>query len=192
MRPRASQLFPVLLMLGLALGTLWLEQLVQLPEIGAKDRARHDPDFIVENFTIQRMNAAGAPESSLVAARMIHYPDDETTDLEKPRFLQRTPDQPPIEAVSERGTITKDGETVYLKDNVVVTRAGTDGRPPMVMTTSLLEVEPRAEIARTDRPVTIVEGDSQLEGVGMEVHSKTRQFELHARVRGVYQPATKQ
>ena len=191
MRIRVSQLFPVLLMLGVALATFWLEQLVQLPPVALTDRARHDPDFVIENFTVTRMNATGIPVSSLTADKMLHYPDDESTDLEGPRFTQTNPDQPPVAATALRGSVSKDGETVVMRDNVIVIRGGVGNRPPSKMETTELIVKPESEIARTDAKVVITEGTSRLEGTGMQVNSKTREFELHSRVRATYLPEAK-
>jgi lipopolysaccharide export system protein LptC len=191
MRSRAGQIFPVLLMLGLALGTLWLERLVQLPPIASKGDLRHDPDFIVEHFTLTRMNALGHPESSLTAPKMLHYPDDETTVLERPRYRQHPTDKPTIEIVADRGTVSKDGEVVWLEGNVVVTRAPAKERAAMQMTTTALEIELKTEIARTDEPVLITEEQSTLRGVGMVVNGKSREFELKSRVQGSFPPNPK-
>jgi lipopolysaccharide export system protein LptC len=190
-KPRATQVFPTLLMLGLAAATFYLERLVQLPASEAKGAPAHTPDFIVERFTVQRMNADGHVQSTLTAERMVHFGDDESTELERPRVVQNNPDQPPIQIDADRGTVTKDGEQVTLRDNVVLVRAGTGDRPPARMETSYLEVLPKDEIARTDAPVVIIEGEARLEGVGMEVRAKSRDFDLHSRVRGVYQPQPK-
>jgi lipopolysaccharide export system protein LptC len=188
MRARASQLFPVLLALALALATLWLDRLVQLSPSPLKDKLRHDPDFIVENFTLTRMSPRGKPESSLTAPKMLHYPDDESTDLEHPRYLQHSDDRPTVEIVGDRGKVSKDGETVHVEGNVVVTRAGANGGPPLQVRTTVLEIDPKNEIARTDAPVTITEGDAVLRGVGMVVNGKTRELELKNRVQGTYPP----
>jgi lipopolysaccharide export system protein LptC len=187
-RLRLTHLFPLILMLGLALATFWLEQLVQDSLPPKNGPATHEPDFIVENFTIQRMNADGHLQSALAGRQMVHFADDESTELDLPRFEQRNPDRPPIEVVAKRGKITKDGETVYMEEDVVVTRAGSGDRGPMQMLTSILEVKPKDETARTDAAVVITEGTMRLEGVGMEVNAKTRDFELLSRVRGTYLP----
>jgi lipopolysaccharide export system protein LptC len=186
MKSRASHLFPVLLMLGLALLTVWLERLVQLPANQKDASLRHDPDFIVSNFTLVRMNPEGRPDSSLFAVKMVHFPDTETTELERPVFDQRSDTQPPIHIVSDRGTVTKDGDQVHLFDNVVVTRAAVDGRAELRLDTTFLEVRPNEKTARTDAPVVLVEGTSRLTGVGMDVNNTTREFRLHAQVRGAY------
>lgn len=183
---RVSGIFPVLLMLGLALATLWLQRLVELPPPSLRDTQRHDPDFVVEKFTVTRMDRNGAPESTLSAARMVHFPDDESTELTAPRFLQTRPGDPPIEVVSRRGTVTKDGDEVHLMDDVVVIRAGEKDRPPLRVDTRYLMIRPDDEIATTPEHVLITEGTARLEGVGMRLDGRTRELELHSQVRGVY------
>ncbi len=188
MRSRLSQLFPVLLVLGLALATLWLERLVQLSPVPRKDATRHEPDFIVEEFTLTRMSPRGKPETALTAPKMLHFPDDQSTLLEQPRYQQHSEDRPALRVVGDKGSVSKDGEIVRVEGNVVVTREGEKGRPELQMTTSSLEIDPKNEIARTNEAVTITEGESVLRGIGMFVNGKTREFELHSRVQGTYPP----
>lgn len=183
---RVAGVFPVLLMLGLAAATLWLERLVQLPPPNTRDAKRHDPDFVVERFTITRMDKSGAPESTLSAARMVHFPDDESTDLTEPRFRQTRPGEPPIEVVAKRGTVTKDGDEVHLMDDVVVTRAGVDERPPLIVETRYLKIRPDDEVASTPEPVVITEGTARLSGVGMRLDGRTRVLEVESQVRGTF------
>lgn len=186
MNARTSQLFPVLLMLGLALGTLWLERLVQLPAPNNRDALRHDPDFLVYHFTLTRINQAGRADSSLTATKMLHYPDDESTQVEQPRVVQQRENAPPVNVTAERGTLTKDGEEIHVAGNVVITRAPTDGRPELRVDTSYLEIRPGPETAHTPEAVTITQGSSTLYGVGMDVNNKTREFALHSLVKGSF------
>ena len=188
MKPRLAGLFPVLLMLGLAAATFWLERLVQLPPPIVRDTMRHDPDFRVENFTVTRMDKQGNPESTLSAVSMVHFPDDETTELDRPRFVQTTTGNPPINVVSKRGTVTKDGEEVHLMEDVVVIRDGENGRPQLRVDTVYLKIRPDDEIASTPEYVLITEGTSRLEGVGMQLNGRTRELTLHSQVRGMYPP----
>ena len=53
----------------------------------ARGSARHDPDFIVDNFSATRMNPDGSERHSLAKGiEMMHYPDDNSTHIEAPRF----------------------------------------------------------------------------------------------------------
>ena len=185
-RDRASYLFPLLLMLMLAAGSLWLERAVQPPERDKSGKMRHDPDFIAEDFGITKMNAAGRPEYTLSAVHMLHHPDDESTDVVAPRIVQRRDDANPIVISAERGLISKNGEEASFYGNVVVVREAGRGQSELRVLTEYLHIVPDRDIARTDKPVTITEGRSRLSGVGMEFNNKTRQFALQSQVRGTF------
>jgi lipopolysaccharide export system protein LptC len=187
MRPdRASHLFPLLLMLALAAGSFWLERTVRAPERDYSGKMRHDPDFVVEDFGITKMSAAGAPEYTLSAARMLHYPDDETTDIVAPHLVQRHENASPIVIGADRGRVSKNGEEASFYGNVVVVREAGQGQDELRVQTEYLQIVPDSDVARTDKPVIITEGRSRLSGVGMEFNNKTRQFALQSRVRGTF------
>ncbi|MCU0895916.1 MAG: LPS export ABC transporter periplasmic protein LptC [Burkholderiales bacterium] len=192
MKTRASTYFPIVLMLLLAGVTWWLERVVELAEPQTPGKSRHDPDAIVERFTVTRFGPEGKVSSTLEAARMVHFPDDETTELDAPRVVQLPKDAPPVRIRADRGTVSKDGDEVHMHDNVVVTRDATPDRPELRVTTTYLHVWPKDEVARTPEPVTITEGESRLAGVGMEVRAKSREFELHSRVKGTFAQSSKQ
>jgi len=185
-RNRASNLFPLLLLLVLAAGSLWLERAVQPPERDRSGKTRHDPDFIAEDFAVTKMSATGKPEYSLSAARMLHYPDDESTDIVAPRLVQRHENAAPIVIRADRGLISRNGDEASFYGNVVVVREAGRGRSELRMQTEYLQIVPDRDLARTDRPVIITEGRSRLAGVGMEFNNKTRRFALLSQVRGTF------
>ena len=188
-RDRASSLFPLLLMLALAAASFWLERAVQAPAGDASAKTRHDPDFIAEDFGMTKMSASGTPEYSLSAARMLHYPDDESTDIVAPRLVQRHDDAPPILIRADRGLISRNGDEASFYGGVVVVRETGQGRRELRVQTEYLQIFPNDDVARTDKPVIITEGGSRIAGVGMQVNNKTRQFALLAQVRGTFDAA---
>jgi lipopolysaccharide export system protein LptC len=188
-RDRASHLFPLLLMLALAAGSLWLERAIQPPERDKSGKTRHDPDFIAEDFGITKMSATGKPEYSLSAERMLHYPDDETTHIVAPRLVQHHDAAAPIVIRADRGRISRNGDEASFYGNVVVVRGADQERSELRVQTEYLEIVPERDLARTDRPVIITEGTSRLAGVGMQINNKTRQFALLSQVRGTFDVA---
>jgi len=185
-RNRASNLFPLLLLLALAAASLWLERAVQAPEYDRSGKTRHDPDFVAEDFSVIKMGTSGKPEYSLSAARMLHYPDDDSTDIVAPRLVQRLERAVPIVISADRGLISRNGEEASFSGNVVVVREAGQGRSELRVQTEYLQIVPDRDLARTDRPVIITEGRSRLAGVGMEINNKTRQFALLSQVRGTF------
>lgn len=186
MRLSATRLFPLVLMLTLALLSFWLERTArQAP--APSGQQRHDPDYYVEQFTITDFSRAGAPESTLSAAKMVHYPGDESTALTAPRLVQTKPQQPRLTLSADRGMLSRDGEDIFLHDHVVLLREAADESGESRMQTSFLHVVRARSLVRTDREVRISERGRTLVGLGMDYDNASRQLSLHAQVRGSFE-----
>jgi lipopolysaccharide export system protein LptC len=185
----STRLFPLLLMLALAGATFWLERAVRDEERPHPSLRRHDPDYVVDNIKAVRFGPGGRPESTLAAAKMVHFPDDDTTELLAPRVEQSKPDEPRITVSAERGALSRDGDEVFLYDNVQLVREATRGRAEMQMRTSFLHVVRARSLVRTDREVQITEGGRELSGRGMEYHNDSVQLFLREDVRARFAPA---
>jgi lipopolysaccharide export system protein LptC len=190
MKIRVANLLPLLLMLLLAALTLWLRVAVEDPGGAGNGHGRHDADAIVDNFRLTRLDEKGAPQHVLNAAKMIHFADDDSTELAAPRLL-RQGEGPGITITAKRGSVTRDGDEARFHDDVVVVRAATPEREALTVRTDYLHVLTNKNIARTDHPVTIVEGRSVLSGTGMEFDDNARRFTLSSRVRGHFDQARK-
>ena len=187
MRLTTTRLFPLALMLALALLTFYLERMVHEGEAVPAKR-RHDPDYVITNFTATTYDAEGKPLNVLSAARMMHFPDDDSTELHAPRVVQTKPREPRLSVSAERGAVSSNGEEIFLYDNVVLVREADQERPEARLTTSFLHVLRERSLVRTDREVTIVEDTRSLSGRGMEYNSESRVFTLMADVRGRFEP----
>ena len=177
MRLPTTRLFPLGLMLALAALTFYLDRTVNEDDSHPALR-RHDPDYLIVNFTTTTYNREGAAESMLSAARMVHFPDDDTTELTSPRVVQTKPDEPKMTVRADRGKLSRDGEDIYLYDNVVLEREAGAGHSAARLTTDYLQVVRDRSLVRTDREVTIVEDRRSISGRGMEYNSEARQFTL--------------
>ena len=187
MRLSTTRLFPLTLMVSLALITFWLDRAVRDEESGPSLR-RHDPDYMVSDFTTTTYNRAGAAESVLSAEEMVHYPDDDSTELTAPRVLQAKPDEPRFTVRADRGKLSREGDEIFLYDNVVLVREADAQRPEARMTTEFLHVLRDRSLVRTDRPVKIVEGGRSLSGRGMEYNNESRELLLRHDVVARFEP----
>lgn len=187
LRDRFTHWFPAGVLVLLAMLTFWLDRTVQGPQAKNDGSSRHDPDYSVDNFTATRMGLDGTPQHTLAARRMVHYPDDDSTHLEKPHFTRFEKGKPPLHIQSIRGLVSKDGEHAYFTGNVVVTREAYQEKSAMTLTTSYLHVIPDKDLATTDRPVNIRDAHTNVDGVGLELNNKTHVMKLHSRVKGRYE-----
>jgi len=190
-RVPTTRLFPLGLMLALAALTFYLDRTVNEDDSHPALR-RHDPDYLIVNFTTTSYNREGAAESMLSAARMVHFPDDDTTELTSPHVVQTKPDEPKMTVRADRGKLSRDGEDIYLYDNVVLEREAGAGQTAATLTTEYLQVVRDRSLVRTDREVKIVEETRALSGRGMEYNNDTRHFTLNADVRGRFEAKSPQ
>lgn len=180
---RWHSLYPVVMIGLLAALTLWLNRAIEFDSVPNDGKLRHDPDYIVDKMNGKRFDAHGKLQYSLIAERMLHYPDDDSTDLVNPRMLH-TGREAPLRATAARATVSKDGKVVTLIDNVKLVREATADRPEMTLTTSTLTVLPDDEQVSTEAPVTITHGRSSVHGTGFEYDNITAVAVLRSNVRG--------
>jgi lipopolysaccharide export system protein LptC len=190
LRGAANRIYPLALMLALALLTYWLDRTVREERMQPSQR-RHFPDFIVNSFAITNYNRDGGVESTLTAKQMLHYPDDDSTELESPRIVQTKPDEPRMTLTADRGALSQDGADVFLYGNVLLVRDPKEPHPEQRVTTTFLHLVRGRSLVRTDREVAIFEPERQLTARGMEYDNETRQFFLRENVRGRFEPKKK-
>ena len=182
-----TRLFPLALMLSLAGLTFWLDHQVSVEQGTHPSLRRHDPDYLVDNFTTTTYDRDGKVETVLSAAKMQHYPDDDSTELTAPRVLQARPAQPRYTARADRGKVSREGDEIFLYDNVVLVREADATRPEARMSTSFLHILRDRNLVRTDREVLFEEPGRSLKGRGMEYFNATRELLLHADVQGSFE-----
>jgi lipopolysaccharide export system protein LptC len=114
---------------------------------------------------------------------MLHYPDDDSTELAAPRMVQARHPGPRFTVSAERGVLSSGGDEVFLYDNVLLVRDAYAQRPRASISTSFLHVLPERGLVRTDQPVSIEEERRLLTGRGLEYHQDTSEFILRHDVR---------
>ena len=183
MTDRAASLFPLAMLVLLAALTFWLNRVIE--DDRTRGPQRHDPDYWVERFEVRRFDSDGKLQHTLVADRLLHYPDDDTTIVTAPAITYHQ--QAPSEVTARMAYIGKDGKEVDLVDNVrVVRHSATGDSPPTVLETRALKVFPDDEKARSRDPVLVTQGDSVMRGSGLDLDNKSGITVLHGRVTGTF------
>lgn len=180
MKNWGSALFPLSILLALAGLTFWLRYATELPESRHDGKHRHDPDYIVSDATLRKIDQTGTLKYTLSATDIRHYPDDDSTDMTQPNLVYLHPKKPSVTMSADVGHASKDGAQVDLSGNVRITRAAAGKYKEMVATTPALTVLPDDEKAFTKSPVLITEGPSWIKGVGMHVDSRLQTYVLES------------
>lgn len=94
-----------------------------------ESEGRHEPDYIIENFTATEMNAQGQRKHELRATKLVHYYDDDSADLTRPHLVQFAPNTEPVHTRADRGRILPNGKVILMQGNVRVTRGASAADP---------------------------------------------------------------
>ena len=182
-RDRSHSLFPVIVLTLLAGVSVWLDRVTQQDPVAKTDKTRHEADFSAERITLHRFDPAGKVQYILVADSMLHYADDESSELKNPRlnYLNRPE---PVWVESRFASVNKDGTTVVLTDQVLVRRAAHAGKPESTLRTEQMTIWPEDEKMRADKPVTLTQGQTVINAERMESDNIIGEVRLQGQVRG--------
>lgn len=182
----ASTYLPLLLMAVLALGTWWLVKNTPLFE---GDRAaaplRHEPDYTMTQFMVQRFGPNGAMRVQIEGDLMRHYPDTDTYEIDNPRIRAIGEDGRVTVATARLALANRDGSEVQLTGGAHVVREATAAQAAIDFRGEFLHYFQYSERVQSHLPVVVTQGGSEIRGDSMTYDNLARVLDLKGRVRGV-------
>ncbi|KND61087.1 putative transmembrane protein [Candidatus Burkholderia verschuerenii] len=182
---KLASLVPLVAMAALAGGTYWLLQSSLPPaKQSAEQPKRHTADYFADNFSVSELDTTGTTQYRLTAKSMVHYEDDENSDLTLPAMRMFQPQKPQVTATAERGTVNSDVSIVDLYDHARILRAPGYGDPQMQADSQHFRVLVNDDVIETEKPVRLQRGPSVMTANGMNYNNVTREMKLYGNVRG--------
>jgi len=184
-----SNYLPLLLMAFLASGTWWLvKNTPLLDDPGAPAAPRHEPDYRMAKFEIQRIGADGRLNVQIAGAELRHYPDTDTVEIDQARVRAVSPDGSLAIAEAKRAITNGDGSDMQLLGDVRLRRlppgAGEDGPALMEVRGEFLQALSNSEILRSHLPVTIRQGGTTMNTQNFEYRHLTGQVSFSGKAQG--------
>ncbi len=186
MNTRHIVLLSVLLLSVLTTGWLLINQGATTKQ---PDRASQAPDLFIENMDLRVTGKDGRVHYRLQADAMQHVPRDDRFDLQRPVIRTLQGERSQWQATSNRGSVSADGDTVWLRDQVEIRRLAGPGERRLDIDTSELLVRPGEQTATTSQAVVIRSDAFRVESVGMDADFGNHRLNLHSRVRGRFDEA---
>ncbi len=180
MKSWSSALFPLTILLALTGLTFWLRYATELPAAKNDGKNRHDPDYIITESVLRKLDGNGNLQYTLRTAEIRHFPDDDSTEFSKPQLISQKVKKPTVTISAERGNATRKGEQIDLYDNVQIVRAASAKDELMTAYMDELTAFPDEDKAFTKSPVLITKGKSWLKGVGMQVDTRLQTYVLES------------
>jgi lipopolysaccharide export system protein LptC len=164
-------------------GSFWLWRLFAGQEGRAPGTGPHEPDYYIVDMVRHTMDQQGELQNVLIADRVYHYLDDDSTELARPRMEIYNDSASPWQVTAERGTVKSNGELVLLHGKVEIWRPDDDGEREFEILTSELRVFPKVQYAETDRAATLKSLGSVTRTRGFRANFSHNRLELLARVK---------
>lgn len=184
-----SAYLPVLLMAALALGTWWLVR--NTPHVDAPlevTAPRHEPDYTMQGFTLQRFGADGRLRVQVQGAQMRHYPDTDTLEIDGVTIRALSPDGSVTHASARRAVTNSDASEVQLIGDAQVVHEGRGDAPQIEFTSEFLHAFLKTERVRSHLPVQLRQGASELRVGAIDYDHLTRVARLGPPVRARFEP----
>jgi len=185
----ASSYLPLLLMAALALGTWWLVKNTPLFE---NDRElaplRHEPDYTMSQFMVQRFAANGAMKVQIEGDVMRHYPDTDTLEIDNPRMRAFGDDGRITNATARKAIANRDGSEVQLSGDAHVVREATDKDAAIEFRGEFLHCFQNTERVRSHLPVIVTRGGTEFHADSMTYDNLAGLLDLKGHLRAVLTP----
>lgn len=160
-----SAYLPLLLMVFLAAGTSWLIKNSPQPEEEvAEAPPRHEPDYSMQGFGLQRFDPEGRMRIEVQGREMRHYPDTDTVEIDGVRLRSLGQDGSVTLASAKRAVGNADGSEMQLQGDVTLQRiAPGQQRVGLEIRGEFLHAFLHTEQLRSHLPVRVNYGNTELQ-----------------------------
>jgi lipopolysaccharide export system protein LptC len=185
----ASAYLPLLLMAALAMGTWWLVKNTPLLEDGrVLAPLRHEPDYTMNQFMVQRFAASGAMKVQIEGDVLRHYPDTDTLEIDNPRIRAFGEDGRITNATARTAIANRDGSEVQLSGGAHVVREATDKVAAIEFRGEFLHCFQNTERVRSHLPVVVTQGATEVRADSMAYDNLAGVLDLKGHLRAVLTP----
>jgi lipopolysaccharide export system protein LptC len=193
LRQFAASFMPLMLMAFLAVGTWWL---VKNSQQGIDSRAagpaRHEPDYEMTNFSVQRYNADGSMRAHLAGDLLRHYPDTDTLEIDSVRLRAVATEDGRVSTATARRAVAKgDATEVELFGGAEVVREALGTDEATRFRSEYLHAFIDDERVLSNQPVVVTKGGTQVRADGMDYTQSDGVIKFNGRSRATFGPRSK-
>jgi lipopolysaccharide export system protein LptC len=189
LREAISAWLPILLMGALALGTWWLVKVTPGPVTERRSiPPRHEPDYAMNDFSVQRFARDGKLRLHIEGAQLRHYPDTDTIEIDEVRIRAVGADDRVTVANARLAVANSAATEVQLQGGAQVLRLATPREPALEMRGEFLEAFLDTERVRSHLPVVVRSGADELRADSFEYDHASRSAQLKGRISATFAP----
>jgi lipopolysaccharide export system protein LptC len=148
---------------------------------------RHEPDYTMQGFTLQRFGADGRLRVQVQGTQMRHYPDTDTLEIDGVTIRALSPDGSVTHASARRAVTNGDASEVQLLGSAQVVHEGHGNEQKIEFDSEFLHAFLNTERVRSHLPVQLRQGTSELRVGTIDYDHLTRVARLGPPVRARFE-----
>ena len=158
------------------------------PQNVSTTRSSLRADAIMEDVSAVIMDKFGKPKMKIVSPRMLHFAENDTTQLLDPELTLYRKSPTPWFIKSRYAKATQGIENVNFWENVTIHHAADENNPSTLIKTPTLTVLPNKQTASTTDFITMEQPNLIVKATGMHADMNTGDIRLLSDARGEYVP----
>lgn len=147
--------------------SLWSIFLLSKSNILTTTDTSHEKDGFMEGVIAVAINKQGEPALKLETPMMVHYPDNDTTELATPHVIIYRHSTEPWHINAKYAKSTQGLTEITFWNNVVIHHLPDKSNPFTTIHTETLTIIPNQHIAKTDDRITVTQPNMAATGIGM-------------------------
>jgi lipopolysaccharide export system protein LptC len=176
-------------MAALAACTWWLVKNTPLPDLGSAPTAlRHEPDYTMTQFLVQRFAANGTLQVQIEGDRLQHFPDTDTLEIDSPRIRAYGDNGRVTRATARHALANHDGTELQLSGDAHIVRQPSASDAAIEFRGELLQCFQNTERVRSTLPVQIIQGRTEVRAAAMDYDNRRQLLDLTGPVQAVLVP----
>ena len=186
LREAVASALPLLLMVGLAVGSWWLVRNAPQPlEPRPPVTSRAEPDYTMTGFMVQRFDAEGRLRVQIEGRQLRHLPAAGQLEIEGATIRAFAPDGRETVATARQALADDKTTEVQLIGGARVQARSSRGEDAVLEGERLL-LYPKDRRVRSDEAVRMRMGADEFEATGLDYREDTGAIELLGPMRGVF------
>ncbi|OGT57356.1 MAG: LPS export ABC transporter periplasmic protein LptC [Gammaproteobacteria bacterium RIFCSPHIGHO2_12_FULL_43_28] len=158
------------------------------PQNGKAFTEKNVPDTLMEGVTAIIMNKEGTLDMKIETPKMVHYTENDTTNLLQPSITLYRKSPEPWHITSRFAKATQGIDNINFWENVVISHLADEHDPFTEIQTTTLMVYPHDQKATTDAPIKLIQPNLIVNAIGMRADMNTGDINLLSQTRGEYVP----
>jgi lipopolysaccharide export system protein LptC len=146
------------------------------------------PDVMMEEVKATIMNKEGKPALQIESPKLLHYADNDRTELTKPHVVIHRHSPEPWHINSNFANMKQGLNEITFWDDVVIHHSADTANPVTTLHTATLTVFPNQQLVKTEDPVVMTQPATTIRAVGMLANWDEGTVKLLSQAREEYVP----